>query len=261
MIRYKIIGTFFRLFVYGFLLLPLFIVVCTSVSDTAHIVFPPQGFTLRWFAEALANRQFMRSVGVSLRVAAISTCVSTVIGTMISLYFWKVRGYVREFVEIAFLSPVVVPTVVSAVAFLQFYSRTGAFVNNFTALALSHAVIQIAYVIRTETATLYSMDAEFEEASLVLGASPLRTLFKVTLPCAKRGIIAGAIFAFVVSFDEAVIVMFLADARTITYPLRLYSYISEHFNPMVSAFSTIFIFISFVVIVTVEKTIGLNKVH
>ena len=105
------------------------------------------------------------------------------------------------------------------------------------------------------------MDVSFEEASLVLGASPLRTLFKVTLPCIKGGIVAGAIFSFVVAFDEAVIVMFIRNAKTITYPLRLYSYIMESFTPLISALASVFIIISAIVIIVVEKKIGLDKMY
>lgn len=257
---YAVVGTLFRSFVYIFLMLPLAIVVMTSFSDTSYVVFPPQGFTLKWFPEALGNANFFKSIKVSLLIGAVSTCISTVIGTMASLYFWKTSGRAKEWIETIFLSPVVVPTVVSAVAFLQFYSGIGS-IDTLAALILSYSIIQVSYVIRTVSASLYGMDASIEEAALVLGATPLRTLFKVTLPIAKRGIIAGAVFAFVVAFDEAVIVMFLSDARTITYPLRLYSYISENYTPMISAFSTVFILISFLVIYFTEKFIGVGKMY
>lgn len=255
-----VMGRVFRVLVYLFLLLPLLVVVLTAFSETDYIVFPPQGFTLKWFGEAISNRAFIASVKVSLILASVSTVVCVFLGTMVSLYFLKARGRGKDLLEIIFLSPVVVPTVVSAVAFLQFFSSLpvrGALIP----LIIAHVVIQIAYVIRTVSASLHGLDPSFEEAALVLGSPPTRTLFKVTLPCAKRGIIAGAIFAFVVSFDEAVIVMFLSDSKTITYPLRLYSYISEHFDPMVSAFSTIFILLSFIVIVVVEKKIGLSNMY
>ena len=258
---YAVLGKLIRAFVYLFLLLPLLIVIITSFSDTRFIVFPPQGFTFHWFSEAAKNTDFISSVKTSFIIAGISTCISTFLGTVVSLYFWKTQGKFKGIIEIVFLSPVVVPTVVSAVAFMQYYAASGLFNSNFIPLILSHSIIQIAYVIRTISATLYSMDAGFEEASLVLGATPLRTLFKVTLPCAKRGIIAGAIFAFIVSFDEAVVVMFMSDPSTVTYPLRLFSYISEQFSPMISAFSTLFIIFSFLIIVIVEKTVGLNKMY
>lgn len=257
---YQIIGKIFRFFVYAFLLLPLIVVILTAFSNTDYVVFPPVGFTFKWFDKALQNSAFIRSVGVSFRIAVCSTFISTVIGTVVSLYFWKMKGTIKQISEALFLSPVVVPTVVTAVAFLQFFAAYRV-VTAFWELVIAYSIIQIAYVIRTVSASLYGLDARFEEASLVLGASPLRTLFKVTLPNAKRGIIAGAIFAFVVAFDEAVIVMFISNARTITYPLRLYSYISEHFDPMISAFSALFIIFSFIIITVVERKIGLSKMY
>ena len=103
--------------------------------------------------------------------------------------------------------------------------------------------------------------AGFEEASLVLGASPVKTLFKVTLPCIKTGIVGGAVFSFFVAFDEAVIIMFMRDARYVTFPMRLYTYITESFTPLISAIATIFIIFAVIIIMIVEKTIGLSKLY
>lgn len=257
---HKIAGYIFRAFVYIFLLLPLIVVICTAFSDTPYVIFPAQGFTLRWFGAAMENQQFIDSIFISLSIAIVSMIFSTLVGTMASLYFWKSQSRMKKISELIFMSPVIVPTVIFAVAFLQFFATWG-FLNAYWKLILAYSTIQIPYVIRCVSASLYGLDVSFEEASLVLGASPLRTLFKVILPCAKRGIIGGSIFSFVVAMDEAVIVMFLADARTITYPLRLYSYITEIYTPMVSAFSTLFIVISFIIILLVEKTIGLSKMY
>ena len=179
---YAVLGKFIRFFVYCFLLFPLIIVVLTSFSNTQFIVFPPHGFTFKWFAAAATNTDFLNSVKTSFIIAGISTCISTFLGTVVSLYFWKTEGKGKGFIELIFLSPVVVPTVVSAVAFMQFYATLHIFPTNFIPLILSHSIIQIAYVIRTVSATFYSLDIGFEEASLVLGATPVRTLFKITLP-------------------------------------------------------------------------------
>ena len=117
----SVLGRAFRALVYLFLLLPLLVVVLTAFSDTDYIVFPPQGFTFKWFGAAIGNRAFIDSVKVSLLLASVSTVICVVLGTMVSLYFWKARGRGKDLLEIIFLSPVVVPTVVSAVAFLQFF--------------------------------------------------------------------------------------------------------------------------------------------
>lgn len=258
--KYKIAGNIFSAVVYLFLLLPLAVVIITSFGEGNRAVFPTHGFTLKWYEEALHNEDFFKSVFISLKVAVLSTAISTVLGTMVSLYFWKTKGKIKEIFELIFMAPMVVPTVVFAVAFLLAFSSVKVVVP-FWKLVLSYCTIQMPYLIRSVTAALYGLDVSFEEASLVLGATPVKTLFKVTLPCIKRGIISGIIFAFVVSFDEAVIIMFLRNATTVTYPLRLYTHITEQFTPMVSAFSAVFILISLVIIYIIERIFGLSNMY
>lgn len=257
----KWLGRIFRGLVYVFLLCPLVTVVFTAFSDTNRVVFPPRGFTVEWFEKAIHSSEFINSFVLSLQIAAISVVIACVLGTMISLYFWKTGGKIRAFFETIFMSPIVVPTIISAVAFLQYYYLFGDVLTTFWKLCLTYAAIEIPYVIRTVTACLVGLDTGFEEASLVLGASPVKTLFKVTLPCIKTGIVGGAVFSFFVAFDEAVIIMFMKNARCITFPMRLYSYITESFTPLISAIATIFIIFAIIIIMIVEKTIGLSKLY
>ena len=256
----KVTAIVFNAIVYLFLLLPLIVVIITSFGEGNRAVFPIEGFTFKWYQEAINNKDFLNSVFISLKIAVVSTAISSVLGTMVSLYFWKTKGKLKEFFELVFMAPMVVPTVVFAVAFLLAFSSVKV-VLPYWKLVLSYCAIQMPYVIRSVTAALFGLDASFEEASMTLGANPLKTLFKVTLPCVKRGIISGVIFAFVVSFDEAVIIMFLRNAATVTYPLRLYTHITEEFSPMVSAFSAVFILISLVVIYIIERIFGLSKMY
>lgn len=254
------LGKMFTFLVFVFMMAPLIVVIITAFGTTRHVMFPPRGFTLNWFSKALQNKEFINSIFLSLRLSILSVAFSCILGTMVSLYLWKGESRLKGLWESVFLSPIVVPTVISAVALLQYFALFG-FIDTFWKLTLAYIAIEIPYVIRSVTASLAGLDASFEEASLVLGASPVKTLFKVTLPCVKGGILAGGIFSFVVAFDEAVIVMFIRNSRTITYPLRLYSYITESFTPLISAFATIFIVLSFIVIVIIEKTIGLNEMY
>ncbi|MBR4577987.1 MAG: ABC transporter permease [Oscillospiraceae bacterium] len=258
--RFKILGNIFSVLIFVFLLAPLVVVICTSFGESRFVTFPPQGFTLKWYAEAFGNVDFMKSILLSLRISIVSVILACVMGVMVSMYFWKKPGRVSEVFETVFLSPIVVPTVISALAFLQYFSLYSA-LSGFWKLVLAYITIEMPYVIRSVTASLSSLDASFEEASLVMGASPFKTMYRVTLPCIKGGIAAGAIFAFVVAFDEAVIVMFIRNARTVTYPLRLYSYIMESFTPLISALASIFIIISAILIIVLEKKIGLEKMY
>lgn len=257
---YKIVGNILSALIFIFLLAPLVVVIGTSVSTSRFVSFPPDGFTMKWYMEALTNVDFLKSILLSLKISAVSVVCSCILGVMVSLYFWKKPGKISDTFETVFLSPIVIPTVISAVAFLQYFSIFSS-ISGFWKLVLAYITIEIPYVIRSVTASLSGLDVSFEEASLVLGAAPLKTLFRVTLPCIKGGIVAGAIFSFVVAFDEAVIVMFVRNSRTITYPLRLYSYIMESYTPLISAVASVFIIISALVIFAVEKKIGLDKMY
>lgn len=120
--KYKVAGTIFNSIVYLFLLLPLIVVIITSFGEGNRAVFPAHGFTLKWYTEALHNVDFFESVFISLKIAVVSTLISAVLGTMVSLYFWKTKGRLKEIFELIFMAPMVVPTVVYAVAFLLAFS-------------------------------------------------------------------------------------------------------------------------------------------
>lgn len=257
----KIFGKLTRFLVYLFLIGPLAVVICTAFSESNRVIFPPKGFTLQWFDRALHNAEFTASLLLSVRIAVVSVAIACVLGTMVSLWCWKSGSKIRHTIEVIFLSPIVIPTIISAVAFLQYFALFGSLIDTYWKLCLTYAVIEMPYVIRTVTANLVGMDTSFEEASLVLGASPIKTLFHITLPCIRQGIIGGAVFSFVVAFDECVIIMFMKSAKSVTFPLRLYSYITESFTPLISAYATLFIVVIAVVIYIVEKKIGLSKLY
>lgn len=257
----KLMGKLCRLAVYLFLLGPLAVVICTAFSDSSRVVFPPKGFTLHWFFDAVQNVEFTESLLLSIRIAVVSVLIACILGTMISLWCWKSKSLLRGVVETIFLAPIVIPTIISAVAFLQYFALFGGIFTSYWKLCLTYAVIEMPYVIRTVTANLVGLDTGFEEASLVLGASPVKTLFRVTLPCIRSGIIGGVVFSLVVSFDECVIVMFMKSAKSVTFPLRLYSYITESFTPLISAYATLFIIVAAIVIYIVEKKIGLSNLY
>ncbi|MGE4484670.1 MAG: ABC transporter permease [Oscillospiraceae bacterium] len=257
----KAAGFIFRMFVYFLLLAPLVVVICTAFSDTNRVVFPARGFTLHWFQDAFTNVEFSKSLILSIEIAAVSIILACVLGTMISLWFWKSNSRTKGIFQMIFLSPIVIPTIISAVAFLQYFALFRGIFTDYWKLCLTYSIIEIPYVIRTVSASLVGLDTSFEEASVVLGASPIRTLFYVTLPCIRQGIFGGAVFSFVVAFDECVIIMFMKSAKTVTFPLRLYSYITESFTPLISAYATLFIIAAIIVLYIVERKIGLSKLY
>ena len=255
----KVLSVLFCVLVFSFLLLPLVVVISSAFGTAEHVTFPPKGFTIRWFREALHNEEFLMSLWVTVKLCFVSVIFSTVLGVMVSLYFWKGPPRAKAIFEAVFTAPLIVPAVISAVSFLIYFSTFE--INTFWKLALSYIALEIPYVIRSVSASLSNLDASFEEASLVLGCKPFPTLFKVTLPCIRSGISVGAIFAVLLAFDESVVVMFIRSADTITYPLRLYSYITMSFTPLISAFATIFIVLSFILIYILDRKIGIGKMY
>jgi putative spermidine/putrescine transport system permease protein len=242
----------------GFLLLPIAIVLLFAVNSAAFIVFPPSGFSLRWFGKFFGSRDFMEAFGLSLKLAGLTVVIATVVGTMAALAI--VRGRIRggAFLSALFLSPLVLPAILTGLALFQFYvvldvGRT------FAGLLAGHVVITVPYVMRTVTAMLHNFDVSLEEAARNLGAGEWATFWHVTLPLVRPGVIAGAIFAFIVSFDQFPVSLFLVTPGANTLPITLFNYLRYDFDPTVAAASTVSIALSLLVVLLLERTIGLQE--
>ena len=242
----------------AFLLLPIAIVLLFAVNSAAFIVFPPSGFSLRWFGKFFGSRDFMEAFSLSLQLAALTVAIATVVGTMAALAI--VRGRIRGagFLSALFLSPLMLPAILTGLALFQFYvildvGRT------FMGLLMGHVVICIPYVVRTVTAMLHNFDVSLEEAARNLGAGGGATFRHVTLPLIRPGVIAGGIFAFIVSFDQFPVSLFLVTPGANTLPITLFNYLRYDFDPTVAAASTVSIALSVTVVLLLERTIGLQE--
>lgn len=241
-----------------FLLLPIAIVLLFAVNSAAFIVFPPTGFSLRWFHKFLTSRDFMDAFSRSLRLAGLTVAIATLVGTMAALAL--VRGRVRGAAVLSalFLSPLMLPAILTGLALFQFYvildvGRT------FAGLLVGHVVVCVPYVVRTVTAMLHNFDVSLEEAARNLGAGEWATFRHVTLPLIRPGVIAGAIFAFIVSFDQFPVSLFLVTPGANTLPITLFNYLRYDFDPTVAAASTVSIGLSVAVVLLLERTIGLQE--
>jgi len=245
--------------VYLFLIAPMIVVVSTSFTKTAYVVFPPEGFTLHWFAVAFSSQAFLKSMVLSLELAVLSTLCTLVLGiaSALALGRWQFGG--RDFLVSFFLSPILVPTVVYAIALLQFFAAFR-MLGTFTSLLIAHTVLGLAYAMRILVPATVGINTVMEEAAMVLGATRLQALWRVVLPLMRGGIAAASIFAFVVSLDEVVMVIFIGGAQTITFPLRLYSYMAERFDPVVSVYSSLFVVVAVAVVFALARTVGLETV-
>ena len=241
-----------------FILGPLIIIIGGSFTETPYVAFPPTGFTLRWYEQLMHRRDFLDSFVISVVLAALCSLCAMVLGTaaVVGLHRHRVTGsrLFRGFL----MSPLVLPTIVTGVALLQFYYLIDMDAP-LTGLLIGHVLITIPYVVRTVGAGLQGLDPAMEEAASSLGAGGLRTLLKVTLPAIAPSIMAAVIFVFITSFDQATVSIFLAGPDVMPLPVRIYNYIDFAVDPMVAAVSTLLIVFAFGVIALLQKLLGLDR--
>src|SRR4030095_4465507 len=166
-----------------------------------YFTFPPQGFSLRWFTNFFQRREFMQSLWLSVEIGVWTAAISTVIGTMAAVALVRGRFRGRDFLNAYVTSPLLLPQILTGVALLQYFSLIG-LAQSYWGLLIAHVVVTTPYVVRTVSATLYHFDLALAGAAQTPGASPLRAFFEVTLGVIKPGVVAGAVLAFAISFDN-----------------------------------------------------------
>ncbi|QIB35980.1 ABC transporter permease [Ancylobacter pratisalsi] len=236
---------------------PLVVPLLMSISDTPYIVFPPQGFTLKWYGEVLANPEARGSFLFSLELAAIVTGVSLLLGVPCAagLTRYKVPG--QDAVLGLILSPLIVPLIVTGVALLQLFALLGSRAT-LLQLVIGHTVVCLPYVIRSVSASLLLVDRNLEDAAAVLGAPPHVVAARVVWPQVRPGIMAGGIFCFIVSFDDYPVSMWLADGNHFPVPLYLYTVIERSFDPSIAAIASLMILFALLLVLVIEKVFGLS---
>ena len=244
--------------VFAYLLLPVVVVVLASLSRTSYLTVPPQGVTLRWFGAVLQDAEYVGAIAFSVVLALVATLGSLVTGVAASYALVRHRVPGRELVAAWLNAPLIFPGVVIGVALLQFYALLH--VNGtFVGLALAHMVITVPYVVRATLASLQGIDAELENAARVLGASGPVAFFTVTLPLARPGIAAGALFSFIVSFDNVPVSIFLLGASHMTLPVKIFSAIEYGVDPSIAAISTMLIVVTGLGLAAAERWIGFHR--
>jgi putative spermidine/putrescine transport system permease protein len=243
-----------------FLTVPIAVSVLQSFDDRTFLgPLPPPRLSLRWYRSLLDNPVYLEGLLVSVRLALGSTAVSVAVGTAAAIALARTRFRGRAFLESLFLSPRLVPTIVIGFSLLGFTAAVHVF-DAFTRLVFGHIVITLPFTIRAALASLIGIRRSLVEAALSLGATPARALFDVTLPLARTGIIAGALLAFVLSFDELAVSLFLADAFTPTLPIAVVAEMRTNLNLTVAAISTVFAVLTVLTVLVLECVVGLDKV-
>lgn len=239
-----------------FLMAPIVVGVIVSFSSGYRLEFPIPGFSLRWFEDALTKPQFIEGLVISLIIAAGNAVLATIAGTgaAIALNHYDFPG--RTLIRAAVMMPLIIPGILLGLGLLFSLSIFG-IRPGILATTLGHAVLGVPYVVAMVAAALANYDRSLERASMNLGVGPVRTFFKVTLPLIKNGVIAGAISAFLISFDNFSVSLFVSRGDTL--PLRLMQELRGYVDPSVAAMSTVLIFGSLVLLTILLPTVLRNR--
>jgi putative spermidine/putrescine transport system permease protein len=223
-----------------FLLLPLFIVFPLSISSGNYLSFPPPGFSLRWYESFFDSRSWTGAALVSLQVAVPVMLVSVLLGTPAAIGLSRAEFRGKRLVNALVLSPIIVPGIIVAIGAYFVYARFG-LVGHPVALILGHTCLAVPFVVINVGAALKGVDPQLERAAQSLGASPWATFRQVTLKLIAPGILAGAVFAFITSFDELLVALFLSGTSAVTLPRRMFDEIRYDIDPTIAAVSCLLI--------------------
>jgi len=226
-----------------YLAAPIVIVVLVSFNDAQHLSFPPEALSLRWYRRYLEDPQWLQATWLSLEVALITALVATLLGTLAAYALSRHRVPARGLVMALLVSPLVVPAIVLAVAMYGQQTRWG-LIGTTGGLVVAHSVVALSYVVIVTSAAFATLDRRLEQAAASLGAKPWRGFLRVTLPLVKPGIVSAAIFAFIHSFDEVVITLFVAGVQRRTLPLKMWEFIHHELDPTIAAVSSLLILLA-----------------
>ena len=248
---------FHALFI-AFVLAPIVIVCVVAFTPEGYLSLPTNGPSLRWFRAIADYPEFVRAFRDSLWLAAISSTVSVLLAIPAALSIARYRFAGREAVLAFFMSPLMIPHVVLGIAFLRFFTIVG-LGGTFLGLVLSHIVIVMPFAVRLVLAASTGMDRAVEHAAVSLGASPFTMFRRVTLPLILPGVVSGWVLAFITSFDEVTMTVFIASPSTITLPVRMFLYIQDNIDPLVTSVSAALIFLTAIVMIVLDRVYGLDR--
>ena len=234
-----------------FLVSPVVIVFPLSLSSGTYLSFPPPGFSLKWYAAFFASRSWTDAAWVSVEVGIPVTIAAVLLGTPAALGLRRARFPGQRLINALVLSPLIVPGIIVAIGTYFVYAQYG-LVGNKIALILGHTCIAVPFVVINVASALQGVDPALEKAASNLGAAPWPAFRQITLPLIAPGILAGALFAFITSFDELLIALFLSGTGAVTLPRRMFDEIRYDLDPTIAAVSSLLILITTGLMVTAE---------
>lgn len=228
-----------------FLLLPIVFIAALSFGDSQWLIFPPPGWTLRWYRELFADPRWLESAWTSAKIAISVTVLSVMIGLLASLALTRGTFRGREGLRALFITPMILPVVVLAVALYAFFLRIG-LNGTMVGFVLAHLVLALPFSVISICNALEGFDKSIEDAAILCGAAPWEARIRVTFPAISHGLFAAAIFSFLVSWDEVVVAIFMASPTLQTLPVRIWTTLRQDLTPVIAAASTLLVLFTIV---------------
>ena len=255
--------------IFIFLIMPILVVMPLSFNSQDFFTFTPEmlkfepeGYSLKHYRDFFTNNEWQRSFKNSLLIAPVATIVSVSLGTLAAIGLSQSHVPFKRAIMAILISPMIVPLIISATGMFFFYSHVGNFLEDrigldknfvgYVKVILAHSVLGIPFVIITVTATLVGFDSSLTRAAANMGANPVKTFFKIQMPLILPGVISGGLFAFITSFDEVVVVMFVGSTNQKTLPWQMFTGLREQISPTILAVATILVAISIALLITLE---------
>jgi putative spermidine/putrescine transport system permease protein len=223
-----------------YLIFPILIIAPLSFSSAKYLSFPPPGFSLQWYQNFFGRSDWLDAAWLSIWIGLIVMVLATALGTPAALGLVRGRFPGKTLINAFIISPLIAPVIIVAIGVYFFYAQMG-LIGSPIALILVHTCLAVPFVVINVSATLQGFDERLEYAAMNLGATPWRTFWQVTLPIIRPGVLAGALFAFISSFDELIVALFISGTTAVTLPRKMWQSIRFEIDPTIAAVSTILI--------------------
>jgi len=230
------------------LIIPSLVAFPVSITSKTYLSLPWEGVSLQHFRNLFTSPEWMSSFAQSLVIALASSALATLLGTLAAIGLWRLSGRFIEALRAFLLLPLMVPPIISAMAFYRWWVPMG-LIDSYLGIILAHSILAIPMVVITVSAALANFDPKLEQASRSLGASLATTIRRVILPAIRPGIVAGALFAFILSWDEIVVTLFISKFDVFTLPRRLWNGMRENTDPTVAAAAVVLICATLIILV------------
>jgi len=237
-----------------FLVMPLIVIIPLSFNASPYftftskmLTFNPSGYSAQWYANFFTDAVWLKAVKNSFIIAPLATLIATTLGTLAAVGLTRRHMPLRTAITSILILPMIVPLIITATAMFFFFSYLH-IVDSYVGIIIAHSILGVPFVVITVTATLDGLDPQFYRAALSLGASPSTAFFRVTVPLILPGIISGALFAFMTSFDEVVIVLFIAGPDQKTLPLQMWTNLRYTIDPTILSVATLILVLAVVLL-------------